>query len=63
MAMAVAGVLVLGWLSLDRLPLEFLPSFSGSHLTVTAPYRSSSPEAGDATYPLATSPCTHSCSA
>lgn len=44
MAMAVLGVLVLGWLSLDRLPLEFLPSFSSSHITVSAPYPSSSPE-------------------
>ena len=43
MAMAVLGVLVLGWLSLDRLPLEFLPTFSSSHISVTAPYPSSSP--------------------
>ena len=28
MAMAVLGVLVLGWLSLNRLPLEFLPTFA-----------------------------------
>jgi len=44
MAMAVLGVLVLGWISLTRLPLEFLPSFSSSNITVVAPYRSSSPE-------------------
>jgi len=44
MAMAVLGVLVLGWLSLSRLPLEFLPEFSSSHISVTAPYPSSSPE-------------------
>ena len=44
MAMAVLGVLVMGWLSLNRLPLEFLPSFSSSHITVSAPYPSSSPE-------------------
>jgi HAE1 family hydrophobic/amphiphilic exporter-1 len=44
MSMAVAGVLVMGWLSLERLPLEFLPSFSGSHISVQAPYPSSSPE-------------------
>ena len=44
MAMAVLGVLVLGWLSLNRLPLEFLPSFSSSNISVRAPYRSSSPE-------------------
>ena len=43
MAMAVVGVLVLGWLSLTRLPLEFLPSFSFEHITVDAPYASSSP--------------------
>jgi HAE1 family hydrophobic/amphiphilic exporter-1 len=42
--MAVLGVLVLGWLSLTRLPLEFLPSFSSSSITVNAPYPSSSPE-------------------
>ncbi len=44
MAMAVAGVLVLGWLSLNRLPLEFLPAFSSSFISVQASYPSSSPE-------------------
>ncbi|MCD4750561.1 MAG: efflux RND transporter permease subunit [Thermoanaerobaculales bacterium] len=44
MAMAVVGVLVLGWLSLTRLPLEFLPSFSSSFITANAPYASSSPQ-------------------
>ena len=44
MGMIVLGILVLGWISLARLPLEFLPSFSSSNITVTAPYRSSSPE-------------------
>lgn len=44
MAMGVIGLLVLGWLSLRRLPLEFLPSFSASFLSVNAPYPSSSPE-------------------
>jgi HAE1 family hydrophobic/amphiphilic exporter-1 len=44
MAMAVVGVMVLGWLSLQRLPLEFLPAFSSSFITVQAPYPSSSPE-------------------
>ena len=39
MAMAVLGVLVLGWLSLDRLPLEFLPTFSASHISVDARHR------------------------
>jgi len=43
MAMAVLGVLVLGWLSLVRLPLEFMPSFSSSHISVRAAYPSSSP--------------------
>jgi HAE1 family hydrophobic/amphiphilic exporter-1 len=43
MAMAVLGVLVLGWLSLQRLPLEFLPSFSSSYVSVNASYPSSSP--------------------
>jgi HAE1 family hydrophobic/amphiphilic exporter-1 len=42
--MIILGVVVLGWLSLTRLPLEFLPSFSSSNITVMAPYRSSSPE-------------------
>ncbi|MGB5512972.1 MAG: efflux RND transporter permease subunit [Thermoanaerobaculia bacterium] len=44
MGMIILGVVVLGWLSLIRLPLEFLPSFSSSNITVIAPYRSSSPE-------------------
>ncbi len=44
MSMAVLGVLVLGWLSLDRLPLEFLPSFSSSNISVIANYPSSSPQ-------------------
>jgi HAE1 family hydrophobic/amphiphilic exporter-1 len=43
MTMAVLGVLVLGWLSLQRLPLEFLPTFSSSYVSVSAPYPSSSP--------------------
>ena len=44
MGMIVLGVLVLGWLSLKRLPLEFLPTFSSSNISVSASYRSSSPE-------------------
>lgn len=44
MGMILAGLLVLGWLSLDRLPLEFLPTFSSSSITVRAGYASSSPE-------------------
>lgn len=44
MTMAVLGVMVLGWISLTRLPLEYLPSFSSSSISVRATYRSSSPE-------------------
>ena len=44
MGMIVLGVFVLGWLSLERLPLEYLPSFSSSNITVSASYRSSSPQ-------------------
>lgn len=44
LTMAVAGVLVLGWLSLTRLPLEFLPTFSSSSVSVSVSYPSSSPE-------------------
>jgi hydrophobic/amphiphilic exporter-1 (mainly G- bacteria), HAE1 family len=44
MCMAVLGVLVLGWLSLERLPLEFLPSFASSSISVNAPYPSASPQ-------------------
>jgi len=42
--MAMLGVLVLGWISLTRLPLEYLPTFSSSSISVSAPYPSSSPE-------------------
>jgi HAE1 family hydrophobic/amphiphilic exporter-1 len=44
LCMTVLGILVLGWLSLQRLPLEYLPTFSSSYISVTAPYPSSSPE-------------------
>lgn len=44
MFMATLGVLVLGWLSLSRLPLEFLPLFQSSNISVRIPYQSSSPE-------------------
>ncbi len=44
MGMIVVGVLVLGWVSLTRLPLEFLPSFSSPNIWVYAPYPSSSPD-------------------
>ncbi len=43
MGMAVLGVMVFGWLSLTRLPLEFLPTFTWETITVEAPYPSSSP--------------------
>lgn len=44
MGMIVVGVLVLGWVSLTRLPLEYMPATSFSHIRVQAPYASSSPE-------------------
>ena len=44
MTMAVLGIFVLGYLSLTRLPLEFMPSFSSNSMWVSAPYSSSSPE-------------------
>ena len=44
MTMIVFGILVLGVLSLLRLPLEFMPSFQNSNVSVFAPYNSSSPE-------------------
>ena len=44
MTMVVFGILVLGVLSLLRLPLEFMPSFQNSNVSVYAPYNSSSPE-------------------
>lgn len=44
MSMTVLGIFVLGYLSLTRLPLEFLPSFSSSSMWVRAPYESASPE-------------------
>jgi HAE1 family hydrophobic/amphiphilic exporter-1 len=44
MTMIVIGIVVLGVLSLLRLPLEFMPSFQNSNVSVYAPYSSSSPE-------------------
>jgi len=44
MGMGVLGVLVLGAVSLARLPLEFLPSFSSSNIRISAPWPSASPE-------------------
>jgi HAE1 family hydrophobic/amphiphilic exporter-1 len=43
LTMAVLGILVLGWISLERLPLEFLPTFSSDSVSVSAEYRSASP--------------------
>ncbi len=42
MTMCVIGLVVLGWLSLTRLPLEFLPEFSRANVWVSVPYASSS---------------------
>ena len=44
MTMIVVGVIVLGSISLTRLPLEFLPAFSSHNVSVSASYPSSSPE-------------------
>lgn len=44
MGMVILGLFVLGWISLTRLPLEFLPVFSSSSVNVRAPYDSASPE-------------------
>ena len=44
MGMLVLGVMVLGYLSLKRMPLEFLPSFSSHNMWVSVSYNSSSPE-------------------
>ena len=44
MGMIVLGVMVLGTVSVLRLPLEYLPSFSSSRISVRANYPSSSPE-------------------
>ena len=44
LAMITLCLLVLGAVSLERLPLEQLPSISSSGVRVTATYRSSSPE-------------------
>jgi HAE1 family hydrophobic/amphiphilic exporter-1 len=44
MGMALLAVLVLGWISLSRLPLEFLPTLSSSNVSVSISYPSASPE-------------------
>lgn len=44
MTMVILGIFVLGYLSLQRLPLEFMPSFSSSSIWVNAPYDSASPQ-------------------
>ncbi|MCP3964322.1 MAG: efflux RND transporter permease subunit [bacterium] len=44
MGMLLLGVLVMGWLAVQRIPLEFLPTISSSNVSVQASYPSSSPE-------------------
>lgn len=43
-SMIAVGLVVLGYVSLTRLPLEFLPSFGANSLWVSVTYESSSPE-------------------
>ncbi len=43
-SMIAVGLVVLGYVSLTRLPLEFLPSFGANSLWVSVDYESSSPE-------------------
>ena len=43
MWMSVVGLVALGLLSLQRLPLEFLPAFASNSISVQVPYSSSSP--------------------
>ena len=43
-SMIALGLVVLGYVSLTRLPLEFLPEFGSNSLWVSASYESSSPE-------------------
>ncbi len=43
-SMIAIGLVVLGYVSLTRLPLEFLPSFGANSLWVDVTYESSSPE-------------------
>ena len=42
--MVMLSIIVLGIISLQRLPLTFLPEISSSRLSIFVPYRSSSPE-------------------
>ncbi len=42
--MAITCIIALGAVSLTFLPLEFLPEFSSSHVHISIPYASSSPE-------------------
>lgn len=44
MCMVIVGLMVMGWLSLTRLPLEFLPAVSLSNVSVTVSLPSASPE-------------------
>ncbi|MCG8460131.1 MAG: efflux RND transporter permease subunit, partial [Holophagales bacterium] len=44
MWMVLIGLMVMGWLSVDRLPLEFLPTISSSNVSVSVSFPSASPE-------------------
>jgi len=41
--MLVMSIVVLGWISVFNVPLEYLPEFSSRHLRINVPYPSSSP--------------------
>ena len=42
--MTILSVLVIGWISLYRIPLLYIPEISGHTLRVNVPYKSSSPQ-------------------
>ena len=44
MLMIMLLIVVLGWISLNRLPLAFMPEMSSARLRISVPYSSSSPE-------------------
>jgi len=44
MFMIMLLIVVLGWISLNRLPLAFMPEMSSTRLSISVPYSSSSPE-------------------
>jgi len=45
--MIILSVLVIGWISLYRIPLLYIPEISGHTLRVNVPYKSSSPQEVD----------------